>query len=77
MNKTERIIEDAMDQAMPEHGEGWDDFTDRVKSDMREMENQMGKAVEILRWFTEGDEPIGSDAELIFKMNKKIKDFLA
>ena len=43
----------------------------------RKLENQRDRAIEILRWFAEGDEPIGSDADLIFKMNKKIKDFLA
>lgn len=41
---TDRIFTDAYDQAMPEHGEGWDYFADRIKRAMQDMENLLRDA---------------------------------
>lgn len=36
--KTDKIFADAYDHAMPEHGEGWDSFSDEIKLAMQAME---------------------------------------
>jgi hypothetical protein len=36
--KTKASFDNAYDQAMPEHGEGWDSFAARIRYDMEQME---------------------------------------
>jgi hypothetical protein len=44
--KTHEIFRNAYNQAMPEHGEGWDGFASRIKLEMQGMEDLLRDAVD-------------------------------
>ena len=50
--RTKMSFDNAYDQAMPEHGEGWDDFAGRIQFDMGSMEieiQELKAALELYR----------------------------
>ena len=51
---TDRIFADAYDQAMPEHGEGWDIFADRIKLAMQDMEDLLRDAADHIETYDDG-----------------------
>jgi len=51
---TDRIFANAYDQAMPEHGEGWDSFADRIKLAMQDMEDSIRDLVAITEDMSNG-----------------------
>lgn len=52
-SRTEKAFDYAYEQALPEYGEGWDDFANHLKSDMLKMEAELRKQKEkIQRLYT-------------------------
>jgi len=51
---TDRIFADAYDQAMPEHGEGWDSFADIIKLAMQDMEDLLRDAADHIESYDDG-----------------------
>ncbi len=74
---TDKIFEYALDQAMPEHGEGWDQFADILHGKMSEMESLLRQVLP--DYADEIGHPNGGKvcAEMTEKDVVMIRDFLA
>ena len=49
MSTAEKIINEAMEQAMPCHGEGWNDFVTLIRIELVAMENENKRLRELLK----------------------------
>lgn len=49
VSTAERIINEAMEQAMPIHGEGWNDFVTLIRIELVAMENENKRLRELLK----------------------------
>jgi len=45
---TDKIFDEAYNQAMPEHGEGWGNFADRIRLAMQDMEDLIRDGVDYI-----------------------------
>jgi hypothetical protein len=77
MTTTDKIFTYALNQSMPEHGEGWELFADILHTKMSEMERLLRQVMP--EWADEVTEdqrhkPVG---EIIGKDVLEIRDFLA